>query len=98
MTPITDRAAEIDRLTETLCAASVGAVVTYADLSAAIGRDITRARYLAHAAIKRANTQGGAVFGTVYRVGFKRLSTGEVSTIGSTARPAFGTRLGALQR
>lgn len=82
----TENAAEISALTEALLTTPVGAVVTYAALSRAIGRPVQARRYLLLHAIERANAESGALFGNVRGVGYSRLAGVDTGLIGGTAR------------
>lgn len=84
--PTTQNAADVQALADMLASTPIGAVVTYSDLSDAIGRDVLRVRHLLHAARIRARKDTGAVFSPVTRVGLRRLTAEEAHTIGSTAR------------
>lgn len=63
--------------------AQVGEVLTWVDLSKLIGRDVRRHAYGAlNTARKRAQNDDLCVFGTVFKVGLKRLSDTEVVDTG----------------
>lgn len=73
-------------LVDLLCAASIGATVTYDQMSAAIGRSIQGRRYLIPRAITLAAKEGGAIFGSVRKVGYLRLAPTEAHVLGAHAR------------
>jgi hypothetical protein len=83
-----DAAALVDRL----LAVSVGSTVTYADMSAAIGRDVRHCRHVAHAAF-RVLRRDGVIFAAVRGVGYRRLETGRIiETVGRDARRSIGRK------
>lgn len=75
------------RLADLFIATSPGATVTFAQLTAALGRDVKKARHLIASAQRTAQREAGASFVNVITVGYKRLAPGEVaSRIGPAAR------------
>ena len=86
MRPFSANAADIETLVAVLQAAAVGELVPYSALSAAIGRDVRRQGYLLATARRDANNASGALFGTVWKMGYKRLAPDEVHTIGGMVR------------
>lgn len=82
-----DTPADIRTLAEALKSASYGALVTFDDLSQALGRNVLLSqRYLIYAAIKVANEESGAVFASVRKRGYRRLPPDEAHKVGQTAR------------
>lgn len=77
---------ETEILIELLKALPVGGIIELGTMSAAISRDITTCRYLFYAAAKYMEREQNAVFGSVRRVGYKRLQSNEISGLGRTAR------------
>jgi hypothetical protein len=69
-----------------LTAASVGATVTYEQMSHAIGRPIGDRRYLLPAAIRIAARDHGAIFGTVRKIGYQRLPATDAHILGAHTR------------
>jgi hypothetical protein len=63
-----------------------GETVPYAELSAAIGRDVRLCRHLIYSAFNLVRKEVGAVFGVVRGEGYQRLTVDQVPHIGSTAR------------
>lgn len=85
MTPDFSRSTQTLALIEALQAASIGTVLTYGQLSKAIGEDVQNgARHYLYSAIKALQTEGVA-FGTVRRMGVKRLTAEEIPAIGDAA-------------
>lgn len=79
--PIAKNGIDIDILKATLSALPVGEVISYADLSAAIGRDVQyKNRYLLISACDRLLKDKQMVFGAVFNVGIKRLTPDEAVT------------------
>jgi hypothetical protein len=69
-----------------LATTPVGEVCTYDALSDAIGRPVRPVRHMLMQALAKARKEHGAVFGTVTRIGYRRLSAEEVHTLGRQAR------------
>lgn len=84
MTPDFSRSVQTTTLIELLRAAPIGTVVSYAQLSEAIGEDITAARHYLYSAIKAVGDEG-IPFGTVRGEGVKRLVSEEIPAIGESA-------------
>lgn len=75
--PYAKNGADLQALASVLDRLAVGDVVTYVELSAAIGRDIQKHRYLLDKAQDRLLKQR-KVFGCVHHLGMKRLSDAEI--------------------
>lgn len=73
-------------LAERLAAVPYGGLVTLAELSGVIGRDIRLCRYLVYSAFRLARKETGAVFGAVRGEGYQRLTIEQLPAVGSTAR------------
>lgn len=93
--PQFERSAATDTLVELLATCPEGETVTWAEMQRATNRDVTGAdRYLVTSARRVAHHQHGAVFGTIIRVGLRRLWPAEhtkegrrrVKLIGKAAR------------
>jgi hypothetical protein len=84
MTPDFARSTQTNALIDVLRAASVGSVVSYAALSAAIGEDVTECRHYLYTAVNALQGEGIA-FGTVRSEGVKRLVSEEIPAIGESA-------------
>lgn len=82
----TEISPDVAALVETLREVSPGAVVTYASLSEAIGRDVRKDRWLITSAQRIAAREHGAVFGNERNVGYRRLEVDQLPDVGSTAR------------
>jgi len=78
--------AECRALTDLFVATPIGGTITYADMTRAIGRDISARRYLCLRAIEVAGKEAGAIFGTVRGVGYRRLPPQDAHQLGSHAR------------
>jgi hypothetical protein len=70
---VTEISADTRAVVDALLACPIGETVTFAALSAAIGRDITRHRHIVVAARRVAEREAGAVFTNVRGVGYRRL-------------------------
>jgi hypothetical protein len=83
-----EHAAEHAALMELLRNLSFGETLSYDDASETIGRDVRHsARTSLLAAIRKLELEDGTRrFGSVYRIGIKRLSEGEVHVLGKAAR------------
>ena len=79
---------EIERLTEALRSVSTGQMVSYKELTSAIGRDVQKqARLSLIQARKRLEDEDGSYrFETVFGLGVKRLTGAEVAGIGGATR------------
>lgn len=76
--------ADIRALADFLAALPVGEIATYDQLSQAIGRNVRNgAGYILTAARDAVEKESGAIFGTVHRVGVKRLTGQEAIGIGA---------------
>jgi len=84
--PTTQNAADVAALAEALATTPIGELCTYDALSDAIGRPVRPVRHLLMQALAKARKEHGAVFGTVTRVGYRRLSAEEAHTLGRQAR------------
>lgn len=82
----TEQAPETQIIIDLLRGAAVGETVTLAAISGAIGRDVTTCRGYVYTAIKRVQSDDGAVFSSIRRVGYRRLPAEEIPTVGKTAR------------
>lgn len=82
--------ADLRTLTDLLCVASVGDVVSYADMSAAIGSDIRIRPWLVPRAVVLANRDQGALFACINGIGQKRLSAAEAHLLGHAVRRRIG--------
>lgn len=103
----TEASPDTRAVAELLATVPVGEIVSFAALSAAIGRDITRCRHVLYAGKRAAERDAGAVFATVRGQGMRRLSaeraaetvgTAARSHIRKTARKATRTLIAATSR
>lgn len=79
-----ETAADIRALADFLAALPVGEVATYAQLSQTIGRNVQKgAGYILAAARDVVEKEAGAIFGTIHRVGVKRLTGQEAIGVGA---------------
>lgn len=77
--PLFERHAATEALTQLLAACAEGDVVSYEDMCRVTNRDLRGSdRHLVAAARKAAMQEHGAVFGTVIRVGLRRLRPQEL--------------------
>jgi hypothetical protein len=84
----------------------VGEVITFFELSKALGANVKARQYLIHGAIKLASKEAGAIFTSVRSVGYKRLPAEAAAAVGSharnrvrsTARKASGIITRAVER
>lgn len=83
---INRNAPDIRALVTALTGIPLGGTITYDELSTAIGRDVTRHRYLVLRAMSVANAESGALFAPVRKVGYRRLPMDEAPSVGQTAR------------
>lgn len=84
-TPDFARSTQTLALIEVLQAASIGSVVTYGQLTKAIGEDVqTGGRHYLYSAMKAVQADGLS-FGTVRGQGVKRLTAEEIPAIGDAA-------------
>jgi hypothetical protein len=82
----TEISPDVAALVEQLRAVPLGGTIHYAQLSAAIGRDVRRHRHLIDSARHIAERDHGAVFGNEINVGYTRLTVEQFPDLGSTAR------------
>ncbi len=82
----TEISPDVRALTDALMGVSPGSKITYAELSAAIGRDVQKHRYLIESARRIAQREHGAVFSVEYGVGYARLTTEQLPDVAATAR------------
>jgi NADH dehydrogenase/NADH:ubiquinone oxidoreductase subunit G len=83
----TELSADARAVADLLIACPIDGTVTLADMSAAIGRDITRRRHIIATACRVAEREAGAVFASVRKVGYKRLDAERaVAVVGPSAR------------
>lgn len=78
--------ADTRAIADILNAAPFGGTVTLDTMTDAIGRDIRDCRYVALSAMRVAERETGAVFASVRRIGYRRLTVDEFAEIGMTAR------------
>ena len=78
---VTELSAETRAVADLLAATPVDAGVTMAELSQAIGRDITKCRHVIAAARRVAMRESGAVFSSERGVGYRRLSPDRASLV-----------------
>lgn len=89
MTPDFSRSVQTNAIIELLREAPMGAVVSYAKISDAIGEEITTRRHYLESATKALYDEGVA-FGTVRGEGVKRLTAEEIPAIGVSAIKHIG--------
>ena len=78
--------ADIRVLTDALLSTPIGEVITFPELSKALGANIRARQYLVQSAIKLASKEAGAIFTSVRSVGYKRLPAEAAAAVGSHAR------------
>jgi hypothetical protein len=88
----TEISPDVSALVNVLDGVAPGSTVTYQELSATIGRNIKSCYWMVLQAKKIAARDHGAVFGTQRKVGFRRLTTEELHTVGNTARAMIRRR------
>jgi hypothetical protein len=76
---IAKNGADVNALATALDKLAVGQVISYEELSEAIGRNIQKHRYLLDQALLRL-MRGRKIFGCVKQVGYQRLSDSEISS------------------
>ena len=86
MKKVTDISPEIKAISRLLLDCPIGGVVTIDQLSSAIGQDIRNVRYLIYNAMGVVLDETGAVFSSVRKVGYQRLTSEEVKDIGAHCR------------
>jgi predicted nucleic acid-binding protein len=95
----TEMSADTRAIADLLAAAPVGATVSHAAMSAAIGRDVTTCRHIVTAARRAAQREAGAVFVTERGTGYRRLPAEEVArVVGSNARQHIRRTAGRAKR
>lgn len=96
---ILDLSPETAALAERLAAASVGEVVEFSEMSAAIGRDIKGRQHILRSALRVVLRDHGALFANVRSVGYQRLPAEEAHKVGARARERIrrGAHRGSLQ-
>lgn len=82
----TDTANKVRRIADVLNETAMGDVVTFNDLTLAIGEDIMNQRFLIYRAQNVAATETGAQFKTIHKTGYQRLHSNELVKIGQSAR------------
>lgn len=82
----TDLSADARRCADLLAATPRGETVSFATVTATIGRDINRCRHVLHTALRVAERETGACFASVRGVGYRRLAPEEIVKVGQTAR------------
>lgn len=73
-------------LMDTLRQTPVGEIVTFAELSNAIGMDVRQSRYLLHSALTILQREEGACFGNRRGIGYQRLRADDAPKIGNHTR------------
>lgn len=81
-----ENSADVARLVERLREAPIGETVSFAELDKAIGRPIRSRRYLLVRAMDRLNAETGAVFESVFGIGYRRMPIDRMATVGGRAR------------
>ena len=74
------------RIADLLATLSVGDVVTYDDLTEAIGRNIQSVRHIFYSAARLAEREAGVVLACEIGRGYRRLAPVEMPMVGQTAR------------
>lgn len=86
-TPTSENSADVTRLRDRLAEVPIGETITFAELEAVTGRDVSdKRRYLLVRAMDRLNTETGAVFENVFGIGYQRVPIDEVPNTGGQAR------------
>jgi hypothetical protein len=84
---IAELSPETRTIADRLNATEVGGIVSFAEMSAAIGRNILSRRHVIYSAMRLAEKESGAIFATIRGQGYKRLAASEVvEIVGSSAR------------
>jgi hypothetical protein len=79
--------ADARRLAEALAGFPIGYLVSHAQLTRLLGRDVATCRHVLYRAMRVVQREHGAIFASVHGKGYRRLSTeGLVETVGSHAR------------
>lgn len=83
---IAELSVDSNLLFDAISKAEAGQVFTYLELSAIVGRDVTKeARGNLYTAIRKARNECGIVFATTIKVGIKRLADTEIAAVGDQA-------------
>ncbi|XWN29950.1 MAG: hypothetical protein ROR55_21010 [Devosia sp.] len=77
-----ENAADVEAIANKLREASIGGLVSYTAISAAIGRDIRSHRHLLDHARKKVESETGSLFETLRGIGIRRLRSEETHTVG----------------
>ena len=85
-TSTSENAADVSRLVERLRAVSIGETISFAQLDTAIGRSVQKRRYLLMRAMDRLSAETGAVFESVFGVGYRRSPVEHIPAVGVRAR------------
>lgn len=84
---IAENSADVSRLRDRLSELAIGETVTFAQLEEVTGRDFkTKRRYLLVRAMDQLNAETGAVFESVFGVGYKRVPIEQAPNTGGRAR------------
>jgi hypothetical protein len=85
---VTEISPDTRALANRLLAVPLGGAISYADLSAAIGRDVRteNTRYLIYGAMRVTQREAGAIFANDRGKGYVRLSPDDAHKVGNTAR------------
>ncbi len=83
--PIFVASADAKKLAGLMVKVSVGATLTYEDMSEALGRDVLQDRSIIATARAIVQRENQFVFDTVYKVGIKRLNDVEIVSLGDQA-------------
>lgn len=81
-----EQSAETQIIIDALRNVPIGGTILLAEISDAIGRDIATCRGYLYTALKRVQTDDGAVFSSVRKIGYRRLPAEEIPMVGKTAR------------
>lgn len=82
----TEISADVAALVDALKSVPVGSTISYAEMTAAIGRKITDHRHLIHSALRIVARDHGAVFANDRGAGYTRLDTASLPNVGVAAR------------
>jgi hypothetical protein len=78
--------ADVRILADAFLATPVGEMITFSQMSEALGADIDARRYLVQRAIQTASKESGAIFSSIRSVGYKRLPAEEIPAVGAHSR------------
>ena len=92
MKAISEFEPDVQKLAECLREASISEIVTYERLDKVLGRSVQDNRYILVRARTTVEKEIGAVFGTVFRVGLKRMPVEDFPTVGQYSRRAIRRR------